>query len=416
VRPPSDYEAEETARIDHGRTRSEAQERLAVVGGGVASEDLHLLAAVDQAARSSAKILSDPFGRLGEGAALASGVGAAEVVEPSAMLDAFSVGVALISADGELLALNRAAIDLFDLDEGHRPRRAPELLERLAPAWPDGTTIALGETPFQRALRGEIVRDELLSLALGGRARRWVVAGATPLGALGAAHSVVLNVVDVTRSRELEQERAALLRRVFEKFEPGLRGLERAALDLRAGATPATSNERVPEIVRAARRLSASLREVEAALMFETSSIRTQPELVDVRAFVLDLLERNFAGVDARRVVPILPHGLPRALVDPDHLEQMIVELLRGAFAAAPDGRSIVLAADAVGGVRITFTSPGRNFPPAELARLFERFYRQPGRLHLVRSLAEANGGRILADIGGGRGLAVYLVLRVKAG
>jgi signal transduction histidine kinase len=92
------------------------------------------------------------------------------------------------------------------------------------------------------------------------------------------------------------------------------------------------------------------------------------------------------------------------------------VELLRGAFAAAPDGTSIVLAADAVGGVRITVTSPGRDVPPAELAQLFDRVFRWPGRLHLVRSLAEANGGRFVADLGGGRGLAVHLVLRVKAG
>jgi signal transduction histidine kinase len=350
------------------------------------------------------------------GRTLSEAQGLADAVVPSAMLDAFSVGVALIAADGGLLALNRAAIDLFDLGDGDPPRCAPELLERLTPAWPDGSTVALGETPFRRALRGEIVRDELLSLPLGGRRRRWVLAGATPLGALGAARAVVLNVVDVTRSHELEQERAALLRHVVEEFEPGLRGLERAALDLHARGPPARPNERAPELVRAARRLSASLHEVKAALPFGTSPIRTHAELVDVRAFVLDLLERNFAGVDAGRVFPILPPGLPRGLVDPDQLEQMIVELLRGTFAAAPDGTSIVLAADAVGGVRITFTSGGRDVPPAELARLFDRFFRQPGRLHLVRSLAEANGGRILADIGGGRGLAVCLVLRVKAG
>jgi signal transduction histidine kinase len=402
VTPPSDCEAEETANMDHGRKLSEAQGRIAVLGGAVASDHLHLLAAVDQVARSGAEALSDPFGRLGE-------IGAT-------MLDAFSVGVALISADGKLLALNRAAIDLFDLGDGDRPSLAPELLARLAPAWPDGSTVALGETPFRRALRGEIVRDELVSLALGGRGRRWVMAGATPVGALGAAHSVVLNVVDVTRSRELEQERVALLRHVVEEFEPGLRGLERAALDLHAGGTTARSNERAPELVRAARRLSASLHEVKAALTSETSSIRTHAELVDVRAFVLDLLERDFAGVDAGRVFPILPPGLPRCLVDPDHLEQMIVELLRAAFAAAPDGTSIVLAADAVGGVRITVTSPGRDVPPAELAQLFDRVFRWPGRLHLVRSLAEANGGRFIADLGGGRGLAVHLVLRVKAG
>lgn len=335
------------------------------------------------------------------------------VVEMSSMLDAFSVGVALISADGVILAINRAAVDLFDIGEGERPRLAPELLERLAPAWPNGRAVTLDETPFRRALRGELVRDELLSLVQGGRARRWVLAGAAPLGAPGAVHSVVLNVADVTRCRELEHQRAALLRHVVGELEPGLRALERAALKFHAGGTPAKPPQCARETVRAARRLSTSLHEAKTALSFDTGSIRTHPELIDVRAFLLDLLERNFAGVDVGRVIPILPPGLPRGLVDPDHLEQMIVELLRGAFAASSNGTRVVLAADAVGGVRVTVASPGRDATPTELARVFDRFFRGPGRLHLVRSLAEANGGRVMAESGAGRGLVIHLVLRV---
>lgn len=335
-----------------------------------------------------------------------------DAVKMRAMLDAFSVGVVLISADSEILAINRAAMDLFDVGDGDRPRLAPELFDRVAPAWPHGRTVTLEETPFRRALGGEHVRDELLSLARGRLGRRWVVAGATPLGAPGATQSVVLNVVDVTRCRELEEERAALLRHVIEDIEPGLRGIEAAA------RATADANDRMPTIVRAARRISGSLHEFKAALSFETGSVRTHPELVDVRAFLLDLLERDFAGVDAARVIPMLPPGLPRGLVDPDHLQEMIVELLRGASSSAPEGAAIVLSADAVGGVRITVAWPGGEVTPTELARGFDRFFRSrgraTGRLHLVRGLAEANGGRVTVASGGGRGLTVHVVLRVR--
>lgn len=341
-----------------------------------------------------------------------------QAIELNAVLDAFSVGAALVSSQGEILAINRAALDLFDLaGEADRPKLAPDLVRRFSVAFPDGSLVPLEQTPFRRALRGELVRDELLSLVPGGKGRRWVLVGAAPLGPPGAVHSVILNLVDVTRSREAEQERASLLRHVIDDLTPRLRAIEAQARTLHSGCAVATRAS--AEIHRAVRRMAGGLRELEAALRFDAASVRAAPELVDVKAFLLDLLE-HAAEIDASRVIPVLPPGLPPALVDPDHLEMVVLELLRGALAGAPEGTDVALAAEAEpGGLRVTVASSGQDIEPEDLPRVFDRFFktrgRPVGRLHLVRGLAEANGARVAAESGGGRGLAIHVVLPLRS-
>lgn len=337
----------------------------------------------------------------------------------ASVIDAFSVGVVLLSARGEIVAMNRAAMDLFDVQGAPVEGVAPGLLETLRVEWPDGRRVEFEETPFARARRGEVVRDVLLSLVPPDQGRRWIQVGAAPLGLPGPVHTIVVNLVDVTRTREAEQERVELLRHLVAEVAPAIGRIAERARTVRAAGAAGPPAGCAGEILSAARRVTSSLRELETALRFDAGAIVAEPELVDVKAFLLDLLERASPELDVSRVIPSVPPGLPRAHVDPDHLERILVELVRGALAGAPPGSDVAVAADAgEGRLHLTVASSGQDIAAEDLPRLFDRFFkargRPVGRLHAVRSLVEANHGHVTAESGAGRGLAIRVSLPLR--
>jgi histidine kinase len=101
---------------------------------------------------------------------------------------------------------------------------------------------------------------------------------------------------------------------------------------------------------------------------------------------------------------------------DGDRLAQVLTNLVGNAINHTPSGGNVWLRASAAaGGVTITVKDTGAGIPPAELERIFERFYqidqsRGPKRgsglgLAIAREIVTAHGGRIsAASDGQGKG------------
>jgi two-component system, OmpR family, sensor histidine kinase BaeS len=99
-----------------------------------------------------------------------------------------------------------------------------------------------------------------------------------------------------------------------------------------------------------------------------------------------------------------------RARGHPDHLAQVLSNLLQNAARYTPNGGHVCLSAEAArGGAVVCVTNSGDGIPPADLARVFERFYRvEKSRdstrggagigLAIVRQLVEADGGEVGAE------------------
>ncbi len=107
-----------------------------------------------------------------------------------------------------------------------------------------------------------------------------------------------------------------------------------------------------------------------------------------------------------------------------------MTNLLENAIKYTPPGTLVRIAALWLADepyVRLTVEDAGGGVPPESIARLFDKFYRVPGRqggsrsgtgigMAVVRGLIEATGGRVRArrsDLGG---LAVDLDLPIAAG
>ena len=143
----------------------------------------------------------------------------------------------------------------------------------------------------------------------------------------------------------------------------------------------------------------------------------------DINAIVVDAAA--LAGADlAQRGIRLeldLDRALPRAVVDPIELEQVLHNLIRNAVdsldAAAQDRKQIVIQTRHGGGqvvIRVADTGPG--IAPAVLPRLFEPFFttKEDGMglgLSLCATLVERTGGSIRADAGVTAGAAFVIVL-----
>ena len=110
------------------------------------------------------------------------------------------------------------------------------------------------------------------------------------------------------------------------------------------------------------------------------------------------------------------PPPLPlRALADPGRLEQVVRNLVANAVRHTPPGGVVLLtAAPADGVVIVEVKDTGEGIPPADLSRIWERFYRGSHTreldsgaglgLALVKELTEAMGGAVTVQSTPGEG------------
>ncbi|MCG5517330.1 MULTISPECIES: ATP-binding protein [unclassified Ectothiorhodospira] len=119
---------------------------------------------------------------------------------------------------------------------------------------------------------------------------------------------------------------------------------------------------------------------------------------------VLELLRPELNRRHIRLEVD-LPDTLPRVLVVPLQVEQILINLLRNAMDAVHGlrpARIDLQVASTREGVTMTVTDTGPGIPPERLARLFDPFatWKEGGLglgLSISRSLVEAHGGQLIA-------------------
>jgi two-component system phosphate regulon sensor histidine kinase PhoR len=138
-------------------------------------------------------------------------------------------------------------------------------------------------------------------------------------------------------------------------------------------------------------------------------------DLVRVARATADRL-RLFAERQGLRIDLELPDRVSPVRGDEDRLGQVLVNLLHNAVKFSPDGGQIVVGVrEDEGSVRVWVRDPGIGVPRADLARIFERFYkvdraRVRGRggtglgLSIARHVIDSHGGRIWAESEEGSG------------
>ncbi len=117
-----------------------------------------------------------------------------------------------------------------------------------------------------------------------------------------------------------------------------------------------------------------------------------------------------------------VPGNLPPVQADPDRVSQVLRNLLVNALHHTPDGGTVtVTAIQSAGSIEITVADTGEGIDPADLPRVFDRFWRGDTArmrsggtglgLSVAKSLVESQGGRIWAESQPGRGSAFRFTL-----
>ncbi|QQS01746.1 MAG: HAMP domain-containing histidine kinase [Austwickia sp.] len=226
-------------------------------------------------------------------------------------------------------------------------------------------------------------------------------------------------VTDLNRLRgalaDTETRRRRLLGEVAHEMRTPLTIIDGYVEGMMDGIIPVDAEElgHVTDEVRRLRRLSDDLSALSRA---EEGRLELRPLLFDLRGVVVSATERLRPQVeDAGLRIDVRPGSeLVPVYVDPDRLSQVVRNLVGNAVRATTSGGTITVRVGRSG--RWTWFSirdSGEGIDPADLERIFERFYRVAGRrenrgetgsgigLTIAREIVRAHGGELVARSSG---------------
>jgi two-component system phosphate regulon sensor histidine kinase PhoR len=318
--------------------------------------------------------------------------------------------VVAVDADSSVTFANAAVLGLLG--------RAPEEItgHPFVFIMPDPAAI--------EGLRASRERAESTSLVIERPNRRFLRAIITPIVGGGAWSSLVV-FHDMTDVKRVEEVRRDFVANVSHELRTPLAAIKSVIETLEAGAIDdkKVAYDFLGRADSEVDRLTQMVEELLELSRIESGELSMSHELLDARAIIDSAADRmrppaERAGLTLRTLVaPDLPqlHG------DRVSLESAVVNLVHNAIKFTPEGGRIeIIARRDNGGVTIEVADTGVGIEPADLPRVFERFFkadraRRAGGtglgLALVKHTAEAHGGRVEAEsrLGEGSRFRVWL-------
>lgn len=254
----------------------------------------------------------------------------------------------------------------------------------------------------------ERIADVATQIARGARQVRAPAYGPREVASLAESFNQM-----AMRLEEQERMRAEFIANAAHELRTPLTNLVGYLEALRDGVmaptqeTFASLREEADRLVRLARSLDALAagdRETGAALV----------EL-DLREAIESAVELTLPQFERRGIAVSIqvPAGV-RGRAHPDHLAQVLANLLQNAVRYTPEGGHVTVSADANGtGATVAVANTGDDIPAGDLPHVFERFYRvEKSRdrarggagigLAIVKQLVELGGGSVGVDSAGG--------------
>ena len=226
------------------------------------------------------------------------------------------------------------------------------------------------------------------------------------------------------RARALEESdrlKLALVSSVSHELKTPLTAIKASATALLEEGTTDDSvrRELAESINRETDRLTRLVSNLLDMSRLESGALRPRVEWVSIADVVADVLDRMEPVLQGRQVTAHLPDALPDTPLDFVLISQVLTNLLDNAVRYSPDKAAISISAEVVRDqLRVSVFNEGSHIPPADLDRLFDKFYRlstTPGGtglgLAIARGIVEAHHGHIWIENVGRRGVAFTFTL-----
>ncbi|MFG6503161.1 sensor histidine kinase [Microbacterium sp. P05] len=344
----------------------------------------------------------------------------------SQMLNGLDTGIARLSSDGEVLALNDHYVALYAIDR-EDPKRPGGSVEY---ATLRGDPLLDGERPFQRAARGEQFEDERVWLYdTSGQWHALSVSTRFLSANTDEGASTLLIVHDVTALIEAERAREQIAAVVSHELRNPLTAvIGHADLLLDDESLSPKAREQIEVIDNAGQRMQTLISEIlgsSRAHFREENSTRP----ADVRRVLEASLESFRPAALGRRVSVRLdaPEVLP-IVGDAFRLRQAFDNILSNAIKYTPGGGTVVITAtQADGELRVAFADSGIGIAQADIPRIFDAYFRTqaaresstPGTglgMGIVRDIITQHGGSLDIESEQGTGTTVTVHLPADTG
>jgi two-component system, OmpR family, phosphate regulon sensor histidine kinase PhoR len=333
----------------------------------------------------------------------------------SSMLD----GLAVIDERRNIRLMNREFRNLFGLAENVQAGTLLELVHNAAI-----------DRLASEAIREQQARRESIQLSRGGAEPRDIEVSAVPLGQNSTElKGAVILFRDVSHFRKVENMRRDFVANVSHELRTPLsifRGYLETLLD--DPHQPPGELLRILEIMeRHSDRLNALVEDVLSLARLESPGIQLNLSEIDLPEFLHGIMRDWEKRLAAKKLKSHLnfPGTLPRLRADETRLQELIYNLLDNAVKySKPDGTVFLRAEAEPEVVRISVADQGIGIPPADLPRIFERFYRadksrsseQSGTglgLSIVKHIAHLHGGAVEAQSELGKGTTISVLFPV---
>jgi two-component system, OmpR family, sensor histidine kinase KdpD len=185
-------------------------------------------------------------------------------------------------------------------------------------------------------------------------------------------------------------------------------GSASSLLNLPGNLDAELAREMLTNIYDESERLSRLINNLLNIARIESGYLRLHKELQPLEEVIgaaLNHLEKKIAD---RSVIISLPPDLPMVPLDGALAEQIFVNLLENSLKYTSPGASLAIAARLTNQeIEVEMTDAGPGFPPEDLQRIFEMFYRGSRDLDkkgyglglsICRAIVETHGGKIWAE------------------
>lgn len=341
-----------------------------------------------------------------------------------AVFNGIEEGVLVVDGEGRLVMINEALRQFLTLSSEARAQipleiiRYVDLEEAIRKTLQDGQKRSFEFTPplSQKTFRVNVVGFYPFRAGEKGR-------GEQTKGVIAIFH-------DISRLKELEKIRQDFVANVSHELRTPLATIKGYVETLLDGAIEREVAEQFVQVIKKHNdRLIKIAEDLFTLSQVESKEFQLQQEEILLADFIEEMLAL-VRGIGEKKKISFSTEDVSLSLVvhaDRRYLEIVFLNLLENAIKYSPEGSRIKISTKVQdeGFAQVAIRDEGIGIPPADLSRIFERFYRvEKGRskeyggtglgLAIVKHIIQAHQGKVWAESELGKGSVFHFTLPLR--
>jgi PAS domain S-box-containing protein len=286
--------------------------------------------------------------------------------------------------------------------------------EVLRPRDRQGNELGLQGSPILQAFAGQIVVNrEMVISARDGQRFEVSVAASCVRSAKGEPMSGILNVRDISREREQEEQRSTFISVISHELQTPIAIIKGYASTLArtdAMLDAEALRSRLLAVEEEADRLNRLVSNLLYASRIQAGGLQMDIAPLDLPRLIERMVRRFNVSSPGVNIRLDLPANLPTVMADRDRIEEVLQNLLDNAVKYSSGPPTITIACRATGDeVIVSVSDAGMGIALRDQEQIFERFHRAGNTivsstqgaglgLYICRAIVEAHGGHIWVE------------------